>query len=154
MNKRLYKLMNWAFIEEVIYSECDHPQDLLGPHLKGATTLLQAYFPGASAVSVLWKDRGEAGKASETRMEVADDDGFFAQLLPTKDPGVYTYVVTYEEREEGKKTLQKKVVRCGDPYRHKQVLTKAQLDRLGAGNLTEGYEILGAHPRTIDGEKG
>ncbi|MCR5477178.1 MAG: alpha amylase C-terminal domain-containing protein [Lachnospiraceae bacterium] len=154
MNKRLYKLMNWAFIEEVIYSECDHPQDLLGPHLKGATTLLQAYFPGASAVSVLWKDRGEAGKASETRMEVADDDGFFAQLLPTKDPGVYTYVVTYEEREEGKKTLQKKVVRCGDPYRHKQVLTKAQLDRLGAGNLTEGYEVLGAHPRTIDGEKG
>ena len=94
MNKRLYKLMDWAFIEEVIYSECSHPQDLLGPHLKGQTVLLQAYFPGAESVVVKWKDRGEPGKPSETQMEVADDDGFFAQLLPTKDPGAYTYVVT------------------------------------------------------------
>ena len=48
MNKKLYKLMNWADIEEIIYSECDHPQDLLGPHKAGNNTLVQAYFPGAA----------------------------------------------------------------------------------------------------------
>ena len=90
MNKRLYKLMDWAFIEEVIYSECSHPQDLLGPHAKGQTTLLQAYFPGSDSVVVKWKDRGESGDHCETKMEVADDDGFYAQLLPTRDPGPYT----------------------------------------------------------------
>ncbi|MBO7096383.1 MAG: hypothetical protein J6V94_05430 [Lachnospiraceae bacterium] len=99
MNKRLYKLMDWAFIEEVIYSECSHPQDLLGPHAKGQTTLLQAYFPGSDSVVVKWKDRGETGDYCETRMEVADDDGFYASLLPTRDPGAYTYVVTYEKRQ-------------------------------------------------------
>ena len=95
MNKRLYKLMDWAFIEEVIYSECSHPSDILGPHLKGQTTLVQAYFPDSDSVVIRWKERDEKGKPSETKMEVADDDGFYAQLLPTKDPGAYSYVVTY-----------------------------------------------------------
>ena len=113
--------MNWPFIEEVIYSECDHPQDLLGPHTRGTQTLVQAYFPGASAISVLWK--GPEGK-QETRMEMADEDGFFAQLLPVKDPGEYAYSVTYEIRKEDSKTFLKKTVKSGDPYRHSQILTK------------------------------
>ena len=92
--------MDWAFIEEVIYSECSHPQDLLGPHAKGQTTLLQAYFPDSDSVVVRWKDRGETGDFCETKMEVADDDGFYASLLPTKDPGAYTYVVTYERERK------------------------------------------------------
>ena len=154
MNKRLYKLMDWAFIEEVIYSECSHPQDLLGPHAKGQTTLLQADFPGAQSVVVKWKDRGEPGKPSETEMEVADDDGFFAQLLPTKDPGVYTYVVTYEERQEGGKTLKKKVLRCGDPYRHTSILADKDVAKFIEGKCLNASDILGSHYMEHDGEEG
>ena len=154
MNKRLYKLMDWAFIEEVIYSECSHPQDLLGPHVKGQTMLLQAYFPGAQSVVVKWKDRGEPGKPSETEMEVADDDGFFAQLLPTKDPGVYSYVVTYEERQAGGKTLKKKVLRCGDPYRHINVLNDKDIAKFIEGKCLNAADILGSHYMEHDGEEG
>ncbi len=154
MNKRLYKLMDWAFIEEVIYSECVHPQDLLGPHAKGQTTLLQAFFPGSESVVVKWKDRGEAGKPNETRMEVADDDGFYAQLLPTKDPGPYTYYVTYEERLEDGKTSRKKTVKFGDPYRHKNILKKEDIDRFTQGTCNDADLMLGAHPCTIDEEEG
>ncbi len=154
MNKRLYKLMDWAFIEEVIYSECSHPQDLLGPHAKGQTTLLQAYFPGADSVVVRWKDRGEPGKPVETKMEVADDDGFFAQLLPTKDPGVYSYVVTYETRLEDGKTLKKKVLRCGDAYRQKDIINESDLKKFTEGALFNADDILGAHHMTLDSEEG
>ena len=154
MNKRLYKLMDWAFIEEVIYSECSHPQDLLGPHAKGQTTLLQAYFPGSDSVVVRWKDRGETGDYCETKMEVADDDGFYASLLPTRDPGAYTYVVTYEKREEDGRTLKKKVLRCGDPYRHRDILKEADIKKLTEGTCTDAQNILGAKPMTLDGEEG
>ena len=30
MNKRTYKLMNWAKIEEIVYSESDNPHEILG----------------------------------------------------------------------------------------------------------------------------
>ena len=88
MNKRLYKLMDWAFIEEVIYSECSHPQDLLGPHAKGQTTLLQAFFPGSDSVVVTWKDRGETGGACETklRMTMASMHSFFLPKIRDRIP--------------------------------------------------------------------
>ena len=146
--------MDWAFIEEVIYSECSHPQDLLGPHAKGQTTLLQAYFPGSDSVVVRWKDRGETGDFCETKMEVADDDGFYASLLPTKDPGAYTYVVTYEKRQEDGRTLKKKVLRCGDPYRHRDILREADIKKITDGTCTDARSILGAKTMTLDGEAG
>ena len=39
--------MNWAKIEEITYSECDNPHELLGPHKQGSKMLVQAFFPGA-----------------------------------------------------------------------------------------------------------
>ena len=154
MNKRLYKLMDWASIEEVIYSECSHPSDILGPHLKGQTTLVQAFFPDSDSVVIRWKERDEKGKPSETKMEVADDDGFYAQLLPTKDPGAYSYVVTYEERLEDGKTLKKKVLRCGDCYRHKTIISDEQIKKYLEGSCPEASDFLGAHTMTLDSEEG
>ena len=34
MDKVLYDLMDWAAIEELVYSEAARPQELLGPHVK------------------------------------------------------------------------------------------------------------------------
>ena len=44
MTNKLYKLMNWAKIEEITYSECDNPHELLGPHKQGSKMLVQAFF--------------------------------------------------------------------------------------------------------------
>ncbi len=143
--------MDWASIEEVIYSECDRPREILGTHAAGSFTLLQAYFPGASEVVVEWK---ENGKPTNNKLEIADDDGFFAVLLPTRDPGAYTYAVTYEERTEGSKTLKKRVVKCGDPYRFESQLSANDIAKLNAGTYPAAERKLGAHPMTIDGENG
>lgn len=32
MDKKLYDLMDWAEIETIVYSEHDHPENILGPH--------------------------------------------------------------------------------------------------------------------------
>ena len=47
MTNKVYKMMNWPQIEAIIYSECDNPHELLGPHKAGSQTLVQAYFPEA-----------------------------------------------------------------------------------------------------------
>lgn len=71
MTKKLYKMMNWPVIEEIIYSESQDPHATLGPHVQGNGTLIQAFFPGAQKVTLqLTKDM------TEKEMELADDDGF------------------------------------------------------------------------------
>lgn len=153
MNKKLYKLMNWADIEEIIYSECDHPQDLLGPHAATGGTLVQAYFPGASAVSVKWLSADPLVGDQVTQMEVADEDGYFAVILPEKKVFNYTYSATYESKS-GKKTLKKKTVDLGDPYRHEQILKKADVDNFCNGNMSDAYKLFGAKVMSHAGEKG
>ena len=55
MTDKLYELMNWPQIEEIIYSECDNPHELLGPHRVGNHTLVQAFFPQAEEVSLVFE---------------------------------------------------------------------------------------------------
>ena len=95
MDKKLYGLMNWPKIEEIIYSECDNPHELLGPHKSGKQTLVQAYFPGAVQADIIF-DRSEKEEGQHSaeekpmeetqavRMELADEDGFFAALVSKK----------------------------------------------------------------------
>ena len=76
MTKKLYKLMNWPKIEEIIYSECDNPHELLGPHKQGNQTLFQAYFPDAKEVSIEWKALrdGVSDSVCREQMEMADEE--------------------------------------------------------------------------------
>ncbi len=145
MNKKLYKLMNWADIEEIIYSECDHPQDLLGPHKAGNNTLIQAYFPGARSISIKWNTA--SGGAEITDMEIADEDGYFAVLLPEKNVNSYTYKVVYDGENP-------KTEYCGDPYRHSMILKKSDIEDFKAGTLFNAQEVLGAHVIEHEGEVG
>ncbi len=147
MNKKLYKLMNWADIEEIIYSECDHPQDLLGPHKHGSNTLVQAYFPGAEAVSIKWVAAN--GSSQITPMEVADEDGYFAVLLPEKNVNNYVYKVTYE----GKGIFNENAF-LGDPYRHSRIIKAADIDKFKSGKLLNAQDVFGAHIMEHEGEVG
>ena len=88
MNKRTYKLMNWAKIEEIVYSESDNPHEILGAHVTGASVLVQTFQPGAKSVRLQLLDGDKS-----YRMEEADEEGYFALLLPGKTVPAYEYVV-------------------------------------------------------------
>ena len=52
MTNKLYKLMNWAKIEEITYSECDNPHELLGPHKQGSKTVSYTHLTLPTIYSV------------------------------------------------------------------------------------------------------
>ena len=140
MNNKLYKLMNWPAIEEIIYSEASDPHAVLGPHASGSGTLVQTFCPGAKKVQIQFLE-----DMSEKDMELADEDGFFAIWLPGKKLGAYQYIIT---DENGNTSIRQ------DAYRHGTLLTKEDEDLFAAGIHYTIYEKLGAHPMTMDEEDG
>ena len=140
MTNKIYKLMNWAGIEEITYSESDNPHEILGPRKTGTQILVQAFFPGASKVSVVLE------KAERTiSMELVDESGYFAALIPEKGLMGYHYLV---KDSEGKETVH------GDPYRFEVQITQKDIDRFSNGIHYTVYEKLGAHPMELGGVKG
>ncbi|MBP5280944.1 MAG: 1,4-alpha-glucan branching protein GlgB [Lachnospiraceae bacterium] len=152
MDKKLYKLMNWPLIEEIVYSESSDPHRILGTQKAGNSTLVQAFFPGASEVYLQWtvkeKDKitgKSAVYAYDAKMELADEVGFFAVLVAAKKLDSYRFHVIYEDGTD-------KIVE--DPYRFAPIITEDDVDRFQNGIHYEIYEKLGAHPMTIDGVDG
>ena len=60
MDKVLYDLMDWAAIEELVYSEAAEPQNLLGPHLVEEGLLIQAFMPTAVSMTVKLSGTGKS----------------------------------------------------------------------------------------------
>ena len=141
MNNKLYKLMNWPKIEGIVYSEEDNPHELLGPHVVGSNTLFQFFMPGITEASIIF----DAEPAKPYKMELADEIGYFACLVPGKETKSYQYQIT--DSEGNKRLVQ-------DPYRFKPQLTSKDLEKLNAGIHYTSYEKLGAHIMTIDGVTG
>lgn len=140
MDNKLYKMMNWPAIEEIIYSEASNPHAILGPHAVGNGILVQAYYPKAKKVTLqILEDM------SEIDMEMADEDGFFALWLPVKKMGAYRYIITDSKNNEF--VMQ-------DAYRHSCLVTKEDEALFANAIHYTIYEKLGAHPMTMDGEDG
>lgn len=142
MNSKLYKRMDWPKIEEIIYSECDNPHEILGPHKDGNQTLVQAYFPGAKAVTIQFEAGSDLANAE---MELADHDGFFAALIPQKALPEYEYEVI---SSDGSRKI------MGEPYRYAPRITREDTEKFKNGIHYTVYDKLGAHPCEIDGVKG
>ncbi len=140
MKDKLYKLMNWPEIEAIIYSEEDNPHRLLGPHAAGNAIVFQAFWPDSQKVELVFPDTGK-----EVEMELADEAGYYAALIPGKEVPSYQYRVTWPD---GTVKVE------GDPYRFAPVISKKDTDRFAAGIHYEAYNMLGAHVCTIDGTKG
>ena len=51
MDQVLYDLMDWAGIEEIVYSEAANPERLLGAHEVEEGLLIQVFMPHAVAVA-------------------------------------------------------------------------------------------------------
>ncbi len=139
MNDKLYKLMNWRDIEEIVYSESDNPHRLLGAHKAGSKLLVQAFFPDAKSVKIRSVDGAKAYS-----MECVDMAGLYAALIPEKVSFAYEYLINDGRKEE----LRKEV------YNYAPVITKKDTEQFRAGIHYTIYEVLGAHPMTIDGTAG
>lgn len=140
MTKKLYRLMNWPEIEGIVYSESDRPGELLGAHVTGNSVLIQTFWPGAVSVRLQLVKEDKSYK-----MEQADEEGYFALLLPGKTIPAYEYVVEYEDG-----TLKK----AKDAYNFQPQITREDTELFRAGIHYTIYEKLGAHPATIAGVSG
>lgn len=131
MDNKLYKLMNWPEIESVIYSECDHPFDILGKHEVQGGFLIQAFFPGANAVYI-----HNLSLDKDILCEKVDEEGFFACYIPSKTDFSYTYKVDYNES---------KISEYPEVYSYKPMFWLNLEDKLKAGVFYDSYRYLGAH---------
>lgn len=137
MDKKLYDLMDWAEIETIVYSEHDHPENILGPHKVKGGVLIQAFLPDAKTVFVRSKKSGMFIQMSQT-----DEDGCFAALMESRKIVSYEYVIDYGD---GKEYWQK------DPYLYGNLIPEQALEDFNAGKAYDIYRYLGAHPVAVKG---
>lgn len=140
MDNKLYKMMNWPEIESIIYSECDHPHEILGKHSAQAGSLIQCFFPGAVKTSIFVKESGLTFP-----MEVADEEGFFAFWTGEKDIPLYEYKVEYADGT---------VKNYPEFYGNIVKPEKTVYEKLYAGILYNMYEHFGAKETEIKGIRG
>lgn len=140
MDKTLYDLMDWAGIEELVYSEASNPHNMLGAHMTEEGMLVQAFIPTARDITVKITSTGK-----KYQMELADDAGFFAALIPRKTLAEYTLLVFYDNG-----TLSE----IHDPYSYAPQFTDSDLKKFEAGIHYGIYNKMGAHPMTIKGTPG
>ncbi len=143
MDQKLYDYMDWAEIEAVLYSEEDNPHKILGPHLTEDGVLIQVYDPTAASVSV--EVAGKKKLYALEEVELDDQAGYFAVLIPGRKIPDYTLVVTHED---GAVEMRK------DPYAFEPVIDARDRKLFSEGIHYEIYDKLGAHPMTINGVSG
>ena len=139
MDKKLYKMMDWARVEQIVYSEEDDPKGYLGAHFVKGGWMISCFIPGADSVSVICAKK-------EYKMDMMDEEGFFSVLIRsvTKSKISYKFRVT-----KGKSTYIEE-----DPYRFRSAIDAGVIKAFTAGICYDIYEHLGAHVRKTDGISG
>ncbi len=140
MNNKLYKMMNWPEIEEIIYSDGDNPHRILGAHKVGNSYLVQAFYPDAVSIKLYIENTKKSYE-----MELADEAGFYAVIVPFVDKLKYNFIITDQEGEETK---------VYDPYAFGPLMDREDFIKLGSGIHFKIYEKLGAHLMERNGIKG
>ena len=92
MNERLEEIMNWAEVEDVTYAETANPKKILGAHIIPEGLLVQSFVPTAKSIELVLGGQ-------RYPMELVDEAGFFATLLPVEEAWnealpAYTYHIT------------------------------------------------------------
>ena len=137
MGDRAYDYMDWPRIEGIVYGEETAPRDVMQPRITENGVLVQGFFPGADKVEVL------DGKSTYA-MELEDEAGYYAVLLPLKKIPQYQFQVTRGSRKE----------KFFDAYACPCQITEIEERAFCAGVYYKAYEKLGAHPMEIDGIRG
>ncbi len=135
MADKAYRYMNWAAIEGIVYSDENHPKEVMKPRTVKEGTLYQCFLPGAESVQL---KELKNGKLHDMTME--DESGYFACVLSGKKAVPHTFVAEGTE--------------FGDPYAVENQITGEEEVRFGTGIASRIYRKLGAHVREINGQKG
>ena len=93
MSRSVYDYMDWPRIEAIVYGEEASPKDVMGPRLTTEGVLIQGFFPGAESVEVV------SGRKAYP-MEMEDEAGYFAVLIPGRKIPAYKYRVTRQGSTE------------------------------------------------------
>ncbi len=140
MNSKLYKMMNWPEIEEIIYSDGDNPHRILGAHKVSNSYLIQAFYPDAESVKVYIENQKK-----EYEMELADEAGFFAVIVPYVEKIKYKFIITDSVGNKSE---------VYDPYAFDILMDREDCIKFGSGIHYHIYEKLGAHIMTRSGVEG
>ena len=141
MTKKQYAKMDWEAIESIVYSDNDHPFDVLAPQKSGKDTLIQAFLPFAKTAEIVF-----VGKEDETvKMDMVDEDGFWAAFIPGAVKGAYCFRVTDTEGE----TLD-----IRNPYDFAPVIPKDSFEAFANGQCVDAYRVFGAHEMKLNGVSG
>ena len=140
MDKNWYDLMNWAEVEEIVYSEAGNPHGILGPHVTENGVLIQVFIPTAAEIKVKLEKNGK-----EYPMELEDEAGFFAVLIPEQEKVYYSLLVTYDNG------VSEQLL---DPYSFEPLYSQSDIEKFDSGIHYSIYEKMGAHPMKIDGADG
>lgn len=144
MTKKLYKMMDWAKIEGIVYSEESKPREILGLHTVSGGVLIQTFLPYAKKVFAIVKT---GSVTTEYPMELVDEEGFFAIFVKTLPKAKVSYHYKVYTRDS-------EYIEIEDPYRFQSVITPEDILKLNEGIHYESYKILGATVREIDRVKG
>lgn len=140
MGKKLEKWMQWPEIEALVYAECGRPQDVLGAQMVDRSHVLITTFQrDVDSVKVVLLETKK-----EYKMELVDEAGYYAVLIPAKKIPSYRFLVTRGKEE----TEQLDIYAMDSP-----------IDAIDCAQFTHGihdtiYDKLGAHPMTIEGVLG
>ncbi|MBR4574777.1 MAG: 1,4-alpha-glucan branching protein GlgB [Lachnospiraceae bacterium] len=139
MDKKLYKMMDWARVEQIVYSEEDDPHGYLGAHFVKGGWMISCFIPNADKVSVICNEK-------EYRMDMMDEEGFFSVLIRSLTKTKISY--------HFKVTKNKDTYIVQDPYRFRSAFDQKTLRAFNAGICYDIYEHLGAHVRKTEGISG
>lgn len=143
MDKKLYKMMDWARVEQIVYSEEDMPKEFLGAHYVSGGLMINSFFPEADKCVAIVKI---GATTKEYKMDKMDENGFFSCLIRTLTKPKYSY--------RFRVTKGKKVYEVEDPYRFKSLIPDKVLKQFADGICYDIYDYLGAHVTSIDRVKG
>lgn len=140
MALKLEDWMQWPEIEALVYAECGRPETILGAKMIDHSHVLVTTFQqNADSVKVRVSDTKK-----EYKMQLMDEAGYYAVLIPAKKIPHYRFLVKKgkEERE------------LIDSY-----TVTSPIDAMDISQFTNGihdtiYDKLGAHQMTIDGVTG
>lgn len=135
--------LNPADREALIRGASDHPHDLLGPHaatLHGRPgAVVRAFDPRARAVSL-------EIQGGETLSLTPEGDGLFAAFIPRITPAT-RYTLRFDLTTGA-------TLRRPDPYRFAPTIGPLDLHLIAEGQHNRLWQVLGAHPKTIDNYRG
>jgi 1,4-alpha-glucan branching enzyme len=137
---KLYGLMNWRNIEGIVYSDIGDPKSVLGCKVVDDGKLIGAFIPDAKSVSI------KVDNVKKTYpMEMMDEAGYYATLLPKSTKSNYKFVVEYHDGN---------VSEYYDAYQFDPGIPYEELKKFNAGICYDVYKYLGAHKTEIRGVKG